>query len=337
MAGTPPWQSIPLSSRSVEVITRVAGIVTSFAPVPDRMEEVFDELRRVFAFDAGIVTSSSTTSSGARTAIVSRGYQDSFVDYLLSPDWQAELIEPFGMPRTGWPLRERDLPVDPMSLRGIAEYGRAQGLYEGMVSALHTPDGRHTGFLMLSGASAEAPSDEACAVVGSLSLALANMVDPLQSARALVTTLDPDSSVVVVQPDGQVVPLQSPRDLDPAVRALPAQHIVDRVLSGPRRTAAFLWPRPHGGWFACQAYRCRDALAVLAVRDAGTVYGLTRRELEVLTSLTTGDSNSEIAEQLSVTTRTARAHVEHIMAKLAVGSRSAAVAHALAEGLLLPR
>jgi DNA-binding CsgD family transcriptional regulator len=337
MAGMPPWQGIALGSDAVEVVSQVAGIVTSSASVAERMEEVLDQLRRVFPFDAGIVTSSATTPSGARTPIAVRGYEESFVDYLLSPEWQAELIEPFGMPRTGWPLRERDLPVDPMTVRGIAEYGRAQGLYEGMVSALHTPDGRHTGFLMLSGASPESPSDEACAVVGRLSLALANMVDPLQSARVLARTLEGDACSVAVRPDGTVLPLQPPEGDDSPLTGLPVQEIVARALPEGRRTASFMWPRPNGGWHSCQAFRCSDGLVVLAVRDAAPLYDLTPRELEVLTSLTTGDSNSDIADQLSVTTRTVRAHVEHVMAKLRVGSRSAAVSRALAEGLILPR
>jgi DNA-binding CsgD family transcriptional regulator len=336
MVGMPPWPSVPLGGEAVEVMSRVAGIVTSSASVEERLEEVLDELRRVFAFDAGIVTSANTPT-GYRTTIVSRGYEDSFVGYLLSPEWQTELIEPFGMPRTGWPLRERDLPVDPMTVRGIAEYGRAQGLYEGMVSALHTPDGRHTGFLMLSGASEEAPSDEACAVVGRLSLALANMVDPLQSARVLATTLEGDATSIAVRPDGTVTPLRTPRGSSGPALDLPVPEIVDRTLPAGRRTASFLWPRAGGGWYSCQAFRCRDGVAVLAVRDADRLYELTPRELEVLTSLTSGDSNNEIADQLCVTTRTVRAHVEHVMAKLGVGSRSAAVSRALAEGLALPR
>jgi DNA-binding NarL/FixJ family response regulator len=57
----------------------------------------------------------------------------------------------------------------------------------------------------------------------------------------------------------------------------------------------------------------------------------------VLTSLVDGASNGEIAAQLWVTTRTVRAHVEHILEKLGVASRAAAVGRAVVEGLLLPR
>jgi DNA-binding NarL/FixJ family response regulator len=81
--------------------------------------------------------------------------------------------------------------------------------------------------------------------------------------------------------------------------------------------------------------RCRDDVTLLAVGERGDLYCLTRRELEVLSHLAAGESNAEIARQLWVTTRTVRAHVERILEKLEVSSRSGAVARAMDEGLLL--
>jgi DNA-binding CsgD family transcriptional regulator len=326
-----------LSGRSLTILSRIAGIAASGASALERTEEVLDELQHVFPFDAGLLSCVDPVAATRRQPVVVRGYPDSFTDYLVSPEWHAECVQPFGMSRTGWPVRERDLPVDPMSLRGIAEYGRPAGLNEGLLSALITPEGRHTGFVMLSWANDEPPSDEACAVIGHLSLALANMVDPLQSARVLAGSLGDGTSAVGLRADGGVVPLRGTPDATLIEPGSPVREIVERLLGERRTMVPFLWPRPAGGWYLCRAFRCRDGLAVLAYRPHDVLYGLTRRELEVLTSLAGGWSNNDIAEHLVVTTRTVRAHVEHIFDKLGVATRSAAVARAVTEGLLLPR
>lgn len=60
----------------------------------------------------------------------------------------------------------------------------------------------------------------------------------------------------------------------------------------------------------------------------GTEESLTPREVEVLALLMTGATNREIAEELVITPRTARAHVSNILGKLDVSSRTEAVARA---------
>ena len=61
---------------------------------------------------------------------------------------------------------------------------------------------------------------------------------------------------------------------------------------------------------------------------------LSPRELEVLRLLTDGASNPDIGKTLHISRRTAEHHVEHILAKLDVTSRAAAVAYALTRDLL---
>jgi predicted ATPase/DNA-binding CsgD family transcriptional regulator/Tfp pilus assembly protein PilF len=62
-------------------------------------------------------------------------------------------------------------------------------------------------------------------------------------------------------------------------------------------------------------------------------YGLTARELEVLRLLTEGRTTEQISDLLYISPRTATTHLTHIMGKLAVPSRTAAVALALREGI----
>jgi NarL family two-component system response regulator LiaR len=61
---------------------------------------------------------------------------------------------------------------------------------------------------------------------------------------------------------------------------------------------------------------------------------LSDREFEVLRLAATGMSNKEIAERLSVTVRTVKAHLSNIFAKMNVASRTEAILMAVREGWL---
>ena len=69
--------------------------------------------------------------------------------------------------------------------------------------------------------------------------------------------------------------------------------------------------------------------------DAGSP--LTPRQQEVAVLVGQGLTNRQIAERLLVSERAAAAHVEHILDKLAVGSRAQIAVWASERGLLAPR
>jgi DNA-binding NarL/FixJ family response regulator len=62
--------------------------------------------------------------------------------------------------------------------------------------------------------------------------------------------------------------------------------------------------------------------------------GLTQRELEVLRLVAAGKSNREIASALVLSEHTVARHVQNILAKLRVSSRTAATAFAFEHELL---
>lgn len=64
---------------------------------------------------------------------------------------------------------------------------------------------------------------------------------------------------------------------------------------------------------------------------------LTEREREVLTLVARGYTNKQIADTLSVTEKTARNHVSHILDKLGLSRRSEAAAFAVEHKLVPPR
>ena len=61
---------------------------------------------------------------------------------------------------------------------------------------------------------------------------------------------------------------------------------------------------------------------------------LTQREYEVLKLIVEGKSNNEIAEELTISSHTAKAHVCNIIQKLLVDDRTQAAVKALKEGLV---
>jgi NarL family two-component system response regulator LiaR len=77
-----------------------------------------------------------------------------------------------------------------------------------------------------------------------------------------------------------------------------------------------------------------QALIQSASREPALGDDLTEREREVLVLLVEGLSNPEIAERLSVSRSTARAHVSHIFSKLEVSNRAEAVSVALRQHLV---
>jgi DNA-binding NarL/FixJ family response regulator len=64
--------------------------------------------------------------------------------------------------------------------------------------------------------------------------------------------------------------------------------------------------------------------------------GLTPRETEVLTLLTTGQTNQQIAQTLTISKGTAKVHVERIIRKLGVSDRTQAAVRAIELGLSSP-
>ncbi|MGZ4708603.1 MAG: response regulator [Acidimicrobiales bacterium] len=63
-------------------------------------------------------------------------------------------------------------------------------------------------------------------------------------------------------------------------------------------------------------------------------YGLSPKELEVLAEMADGLSNADIGARLHVSPLTVKTHVSHILAKLGVADRAAAVIKAYREDLL---
>src|SRR5690606_35225220 len=84
------------------------------------------------------------------------------------------------------------------------------------------------------------------------------------------------------------------------------------------------------GWLTVNLLQTNATTAVLLLSeqrtgDAPQAPVLTRREEEILQWIVEGKRNSEIATILGIAVRTVGKHVEHILEKLGVETRTAAV------------
>lgn len=83
--------------------------------------------------------------------------------------------------------------------------------------------------------------------------------------------------------------------------------------------------------------RCRVLIARSNDRRSSVLDALTAREASILRLLAEGRDQNEIAQALSISSKTVATHIEHILSKLDVGSRAKAVALAYREGLMARR
>jgi DNA-binding CsgD family transcriptional regulator len=102
----------------------------------------------------------------------------------------------------------------------------------------------------------------------------------------------------------------------PTLREVRADGRVYRL----RGTLATGWmPGDEAGVLVTAAF---DLVNPLTDAELRSRYGLSAREVEVARLVATGLSNQEVAERLNVSYFTARNHVERVLSKLGVGSRS---------------
>jgi DNA-binding NarL/FixJ family response regulator len=151
-------------------------------------------------------------------------------------------------------------------------------------------------------------------------------VDGLSATRQ-IRRESPDTRVVIVT--GQ----DDPAALRQALEAGAAAYLLktatrDEVLSALRRVLT--------GELILDQELAAQALHQLVEAPSWSGMSLTAREHEVLRLVAAGKTNQQIGTLLAVSTRTAKAHVERIIARLGVANRTEAVARAISLGMLSP-
>ncbi|MBC6462337.1 helix-turn-helix transcriptional regulator [Actinomadura sp. HBU206391] len=210
---------------------------------------------------------------------------------------------------------------------------RPAGFHDGMTGALRR-NSRYIGMVHLSSTRHDTYDKEARRLLASVLPAFAVMADAL--GRIAGQPEVPETGSAALVSAKQIVEL--PEREVPAVLADPTfGHLVEEFDRTGGHRLRFLWPAGRD-WNRVTVHRAVDADGAVLVHAAPAKipYGLSSRELDVLTRMAMGLSNRAIAEGLFLSPRTVHSHVARILQKTGTAGRSEVAALAIRENLVRP-
>lgn len=323
-------------------VAEVHEIAGSSGPLLDRARELVEALERWLPAETVWLTLSYPDSQVYAT-VGSTGLERSVLDYLARPAVGGR--QHSGFHRGATTVRVTELPVPVDELPTWAECLIPAGFRGGVGVPLLEPGGCHVGLLSVLFSGTERPSAVLRDQLEQLAPVIARGVSPLRSLLATARLAQGASSGSVLLRDGRSYPLPGLADHRPWSDASLVTDIARRALLAGQVYRSFMWPSadPPGssGYARVTILAATDVPAfvlgtVLVTPDA-ECHGLTPRELEVLGLLVAGCSNQQIARRLAITPRTVAAHVEHILHKLHVPTRTEAAVRAEREGCYVPQ
>jgi DNA-binding CsgD family transcriptional regulator len=323
-------------------VAHLMEIAATTAPVVERAQRLLEALARWLPAGATWLALADPDSN-VYAAVGSTGLERCVIDYLDRPA-VADQIRRAGLNRSRSPVGLSELPVAAADPPTWADCLIPTGFREGLGVPLFEPGGPYLGMLALLFFSGEPPSSAVRAALAALAPLIARGVSPMRSLLATARLVQGATSGAVLLRNGALHPLpglQSHAVLD---RHCPVVDVARDALMAGQVYRSFMWPVVEGvgavGHARMTVLAATDApdfvLGTLLLTPDGDCKGLTSRELEVLGLLVDGRSNQQIARRLAVATRTVASHVEHILHKLDVPSRTLAAVQAEREGCYVP-
>ncbi|GAA1148710.1 helix-turn-helix transcriptional regulator [Nocardioides aquiterrae] len=328
--------------RTDPPVAQLLEIAASAVPLLERARGLVETLDGWLAADAIWLTLSDPGSKVYAT-VGSTGLEQPVLDY-LGRQAVARETQLAGLHRNRPPVSVTELPVPMEELPTWADCLIPTGFREGLGVPILEPRGPYLGMLSLLFASGEPPSGALRDRLGQLAPLIARGISPMRSMLATARLVQGATSGVVLLRDGTSYTLPGLDDHPLLAADSLAVEIARRTLVAGQEYRSFLWPADGDSGTTGHA-----RLTVLTATDVpafvlGTVLvtpeadcrGLTPRELEVLGLLVEGRSNQQIARRLTIALRTVAAHVEHILHKMDVPTRTLAAVRAEREGCHVP-
>lgn len=304
----------------------------AFSSLRDRSQTLLDVLAsRVNSSASAIALWDPFTKS--HVTMTNEGYPNQVMDYFntgfVGSDPLFKHMEHVG---TG-ALRWKDFPGYLNSL-SVREFFRPAGFQEGLSARLVTSGGIYVGVLHVNSDSPRYPSPEDVSYINALRNRFAATLD-IRSRPALVAEfISPGSPAWLVARNGAALPLhpELPDDLaDPQLSTLV------RSLAGT--ATSFRVPRSglpplFFGMYPTSPllpFGAPTSLVITRVEDLP--FGISHRELEVLTLVARGFTATQAGEFLSISPKTVGHHIEHLLTKTGARNRVELAARATVDGL----
>lgn len=326
-----------VSHQQLAAAARI-GMLTRERDTAAARTQALHELRRALPLDA-VTLMAIDPIKRTHVQVAGIGYTDVAAQVLaaefVSTPWYANVVR-----QTLPPSLTEDAEDSGQRFRNgrfYAEWVRPAGFRDGVTGALRH-GGRLVGFVHLGAASANTYGTEARHLLASVLPALGALADPTAHIHGL-HDLPAEAGANLVTAEGVIdLPGRAPAKVlnDSEFGRLERAFAV----SGGLRTRV-LWPVGRD-WHRVVMRRCmmrvpmaRQAVLVSEV-PTELPYGLSPRELEVLTRVARGQTNQAVARALSLSPRTVHSHIEHLLRKTGCASRAEATALAVRDGVLRP-
>ncbi|MEU6349032.1 LuxR C-terminal-related transcriptional regulator [Streptomyces sp. NPDC047072] len=329
-----------LSHHQLVAATRI-GMLTRERDTVSACAQALRELARALPLDAATLLAIDPLT-GVHVQVAGLGYTDvtsqALAREFVTTPWYRNVVRQELPPSISEDTEDPE-ELGPRFRQGwfYAERVRPAGFRDGVTGALRHRD-RLVGLVHLSSETAGAYDHERRRLLASVIPALAAFADPV--GRAGETPGLPERGAAsLVTADG-VLDLPGRE----RVRALgdgEFRGVLRAFADAGGHRLRLLWP-VEGTWYRLALHRHRPGPGLAAdavlVHETPTElpYGLSPRELEVLTRAATGQTNQAIAQALFLSPRTVHSHIEHLLRKTGAGSRAEATALALRDGLLRP-
>ena len=311
-----------MATGQAELFAELGAILGSSASREERAADILGALRGVVPYVAASV-SAATAGRIEHLSLANVGYSHRVEAHLNEKFVRDDPAYLFMRRENGPPMRWRDVP-DYRHSYSVQEVFHPAGFTEGVTVCLRNRRGFYTGSVHLSVDDRRHPTDSAVRFLGYLRTMLGELTD-LGISPPEVT---PVEQTVLLTASGS--------RRAPAVPPLPEQLIREvRAMAATDTLPCWFWWRSPGGEIRLiTTERIGEEIRVGDIA-ANLPYGLSIRELEVLTLVAGGHTNVQIAHRLSIAPRTVAKHVEHLLAKLGAASRTEAAVRATRSGLLL--